>query len=251
MVVISSAIPSHNVELQEARRRGMPVVKRAQALAWLMESGRGIAVCGTHGKTTTTSMISAGLGRRGLRSHLPRGRRTERSGLQRPARGGRVRGVRGGRVGRLFAAAAAPRWRCSPTWNWITTATTCTSRTSEGVQAVHRSSAGARAVRLLRRRPPGRGLGRRRALPHVLVRVQRRRGRLPGAGGGQPEPAGSHFEVWRAEQKVAAVALQVPGRHNVLNALACFATLAELGVRAGAHRPGAARASAEPCAVSS
>jgi len=34
------------------------VVKRAQALAWLMEGRRGIAVCGTHGKTTTTSMIS-------------------------------------------------------------------------------------------------------------------------------------------------------------------------------------------------
>src|SRR3990172_5876965 len=56
VVVISSAIPPHNVELQEARRRGIPVVKRAQALAWTMESGRGIAVCGTHGKTTTTSM---------------------------------------------------------------------------------------------------------------------------------------------------------------------------------------------------
>ena len=58
VVVISSAIPAHNVELMEARRRGMLVVKRAQALAWLMESGRGIAVCGTHGKTTTTSMIT-------------------------------------------------------------------------------------------------------------------------------------------------------------------------------------------------
>ena len=53
VVVISSAIPAHNVELQEAHRRGILVVKRAQALAWLMESGRGIAVGGTHGKTTT------------------------------------------------------------------------------------------------------------------------------------------------------------------------------------------------------
>ena len=61
VVVISSAIPAHNVELQEARRRGILVVKRAQALAWLMESGRGIAVCGTHGKTTTTSMITRAL----------------------------------------------------------------------------------------------------------------------------------------------------------------------------------------------
>jgi UDP-N-acetylmuramate--alanine ligase len=61
VVVISSAIPAHNVELQEARRRGTLVVKRAQALAWLMQAGRGIAVCGTHGKTTTTSMISRAL----------------------------------------------------------------------------------------------------------------------------------------------------------------------------------------------
>ncbi len=58
VVVISSAVPEHNVELQEARRRGVLVVKRAQALAWLMEAKRGVAVCGTHGKTTTTSMIS-------------------------------------------------------------------------------------------------------------------------------------------------------------------------------------------------
>ncbi len=61
MVVISTAIPAHNVELLEARRRGLLVVKRAQALAWLVDSGRGIAVCGTHGKTTTTSMITQAL----------------------------------------------------------------------------------------------------------------------------------------------------------------------------------------------
>ena len=58
VVVISSAIPEHNRELQEARRRQVPVVRRAQALAWVMEGRRGVAVCGTHGKTTTTSMIS-------------------------------------------------------------------------------------------------------------------------------------------------------------------------------------------------
>ena len=58
VVVISAAIPLHNVEVQEAHRRRIPVVKRAQALAWIVDSGRGIAVCGTHGKTTTTSMIS-------------------------------------------------------------------------------------------------------------------------------------------------------------------------------------------------
>ena len=53
--------PSTIGNSREARLRGLPVVKRAQALAWLMEGRRGIAVCGTHGKTTTTSMISRAL----------------------------------------------------------------------------------------------------------------------------------------------------------------------------------------------
>ena len=44
VAVISSAIPPHNVEVQEARRRGILIVKRAQALAWLMQAGRGVAV---------------------------------------------------------------------------------------------------------------------------------------------------------------------------------------------------------------
>ncbi len=58
VVVISSAIPARNPELQKARELGIPVVKRAQVLAWLMQGRRGIAVCGTHGKTTTSSMVA-------------------------------------------------------------------------------------------------------------------------------------------------------------------------------------------------
>jgi len=58
LVVISSAIPDANPELQEARRRGLPVLQRAEMLARLMATRRGLAVAGTHGKTTTSSMIS-------------------------------------------------------------------------------------------------------------------------------------------------------------------------------------------------
>jgi UDP-N-acetylmuramate--alanine ligase len=64
-VVVSTAIPPDNPELQEARRRGIPVVTRAQVLAALTEGHRTVAVAGTHGKTTTTSMITvmlAGVG---------------------------------------------------------------------------------------------------------------------------------------------------------------------------------------------
>jgi UDP-N-acetylmuramate--alanine ligase len=57
-VVISTAIPKTNPELLEARRRSIPVIPRAAALAWILEGSRSVAVAGTHGKTTTTSMTA-------------------------------------------------------------------------------------------------------------------------------------------------------------------------------------------------
>jgi UDP-N-acetylmuramate--alanine ligase len=60
-VVISTAIPSTNPELLEARRRSVPVVPRAAALARILDAGRSVAVAGTHGKTTTTSMTAHAL----------------------------------------------------------------------------------------------------------------------------------------------------------------------------------------------
>jgi UDP-N-acetylmuramate--alanine ligase len=58
VVVISSAIKPGNAELDEARRRGLPVVRRAEMLAELMRLKSNIAVAGTHGKTTTTTMVA-------------------------------------------------------------------------------------------------------------------------------------------------------------------------------------------------
>ncbi len=58
VVVISSAIKPGNAELDEARRTGMPVVRRAEMLAELMRLKSNIAVAGTHGKTTTTTMVA-------------------------------------------------------------------------------------------------------------------------------------------------------------------------------------------------
>jgi UDP-N-acetylmuramate--alanine ligase len=66
VVVVSSAIKRDNPELAEARARGLPVVRRAEMLAELMRLKSAIAVGGTHGKTTTTSMIAALLDAGGL-----------------------------------------------------------------------------------------------------------------------------------------------------------------------------------------
>ncbi|SDX37499.1 UDP-N-acetylmuramate--L-alanine ligase [Litoreibacter albidus] len=59
VVVISSAIKAGNAELDEARLKGLPVVRRAEMLAELMRLKSNIAVAGTHGKTTTTTMVAA------------------------------------------------------------------------------------------------------------------------------------------------------------------------------------------------
>ncbi|MFJ2720459.1 UDP-N-acetylmuramate--L-alanine ligase [Streptomyces sp. NPDC087437] len=66
-VVVSSAIREDNPELARAAELGIPVVHRSDALAALMEGLRPIAVAGTHGKTTTTSMLAVSLGELGLR----------------------------------------------------------------------------------------------------------------------------------------------------------------------------------------
>ncbi|MBX9393731.1 UDP-N-acetylmuramate--L-alanine ligase [Streptomyces sp. TRM72054] len=66
-VVVSSAIRADNPELARAAELGIPVVHRSDALAALMDGLRPIAVAGTHGKTTTTSMLAVSLSELGLR----------------------------------------------------------------------------------------------------------------------------------------------------------------------------------------
>jgi UDP-N-acetylmuramate--alanine ligase len=65
-VVVSSAVKADNPEVVAAREAHVPVVPRAMMLAELMRFKQGIAVAGTHGKTTTTSLVAAVLGEAGL-----------------------------------------------------------------------------------------------------------------------------------------------------------------------------------------
>lgn len=66
VVVVSAAIPPDNVEVTTAHAQGIPAIPRAAMLAELMRRGQGIAVAGTHGKTTTASLIAAVLESGGL-----------------------------------------------------------------------------------------------------------------------------------------------------------------------------------------
>lgn len=66
VVVVSSAIGPKNPEILEARRKSIPVIPRAEMLAELMRLKYGIAIAGSHGKTTTTSLVSTVLDAAGL-----------------------------------------------------------------------------------------------------------------------------------------------------------------------------------------
>ena len=66
VVVVSTAIPSGNPELEAARERQIPIVPRAEMLGEIMRFRHGIAVAGTHGKTTTTSLVTSVLSAGGL-----------------------------------------------------------------------------------------------------------------------------------------------------------------------------------------
>ena len=66
LVVVSTAVPDSNPEVVAARQQGVPVVHRAQLLAALMSGRRSLLVAGTHGKTTTTSMLTVALQSAGL-----------------------------------------------------------------------------------------------------------------------------------------------------------------------------------------
>lgn len=66
LIVVSSAIPESNPEIEAALKKNIKIIKRAKMLANLMDHKYGIAIAGTHGKTTTTSMISLLLEKSGL-----------------------------------------------------------------------------------------------------------------------------------------------------------------------------------------
>ncbi|HDH97424.1 MAG TPA: UDP-N-acetylmuramate--L-alanine ligase, partial [Proteobacteria bacterium] len=80
VVVYSSAVTLDNCELVEARKRGIPVIPRAEMLAELMRMKEGIAVAGSHGKTTITSLLAYVLSEAGLDPTAVIGGRLEKFG---------------------------------------------------------------------------------------------------------------------------------------------------------------------------
>ncbi|GAB4248341.1 MAG: UDP-N-acetylmuramate--L-alanine ligase [Thermoleophilia bacterium] len=231
VVVISSAIPEHNRELLEARRRGLPVVKRAQALAWLMEGARGIAVCGTHGKTTTTSMISRVLVDAGRDpSFLVGG---ELNDLGSNARHGSGE----------FLVCEADESDGSLLYLHPEVAVVTNLELDHHSHYLHVEDVAAVFARFIDRLPAHGRLvywGDDPRLVSLAAKAGTRTCSFGLSAGNDYQACeirlshgGSRFEVWRRGYRLEQAELVVPGQHNVLNALACFAVLGELGISPG------------------
>ncbi|GAA1813381.1 UDP-N-acetylmuramate--L-alanine ligase [Actinomadura chokoriensis] len=236
-VVVSTAIRETNPELVAARERGLRVLHRSAALASLMAGRRAVAVAGTHGKTTTTSMLTVALQHAGADPSYCIGGQLVTTGL------GADEGS-----GDVFVAEADESdgsfLMYTPHIAVVTNVEADHLDNYGGFEMVKENFA-----RFVDRVEPGgtlvagaddpvamelAGLARARGL---TVRTY---GEAEGADlrvtGFTPRGLGSRFEIAGAGE----VALAVPGRHNALNAAAVVAVAQALGVDGAAVRAGLA-----------
>ncbi len=222
VVVVSSAVNEANPEVIEARASKVPVIQRAEMLAELMRLKYGIAVAGMHGKTTTTSMIAAVLAGGGLDPTIVVGGRIDALGSN----------ARLGKSQYLVAEADESDrsfLKLSPILGVVT------NLDREHMDCYRDMADVEEAFITFMDRVPFYGAITACAddalLAAVLPRVHRRVYTYGFTSGADfvcrmlPAAAGarSRFEVVAAGQVLGAFALQVPGRHNVLNATAAVA----------------------------
>ena len=231
VVVFSTAVPKDNPELVAARGLGLPVISRAEMLGELMRMKYGVAVGGSHGKTTTTSMIAAVLARGGLDPTIVVGGRLHALGSN--ARLGH---------GQFLVAEADESdgsfLRLSPAVTVIT-----------NVDREHLDHFGSleelrQAFVYFANRVPFYGVtvlcGDDPEVRRILPRVGKRHliyGTRPEVEIRASEvrllPQGSRFRVEASGAELGEIELRIPGRHNVLNALAAVAVGLEVEVGFG------------------
>ncbi len=240
-VVVSTAIREDNAELVEARRRGLNVVHRAGALASVMVGRRAVAVAGTHGKTTTTSLLTVALQYCGVDPSFAIGGNLNESGAN--AHNG---------TGDVFVAEADESdgsfLLYSPTVAVVTNVEPDHLDhygTAEAVAAafdafVRRVDAGGFVV-VCADDPGAVALTASARDAGIDVRTY---GVDPSADlrlvGLETKGLGSSFEAVLLGRRLGRVDLRIPGRHNALNAAAALAVGAGLGFPAERLREGLA-----------
>ena len=229
LVVISSAIAESSPEVEAARAKGIPVIRRAEMLAEIMRLKQGIAVAGTHGKTTTTSLTGMVLTEAGFDPTI--------------VVGGRVRILgTNARLGKGdFLVAEADEYDRS--FLELTPVVAVVTNIEADHLDTYRDLADILdAFATFANRVPFYGAvvaclddpGVREILPRVKRRVVTY-GESPEASLRAAEirleASGTTFDVWEGTTwSLGTVRLPFPGRHNVLNALAAIAVGRELSI---------------------
>ncbi|MBI2344013.1 MAG: UDP-N-acetylmuramate--L-alanine ligase [Deltaproteobacteria bacterium] len=221
VVVTSSAIVGTNPEVREARARGIPVVPRAEMLAELMRLKYGIAIAGTHGKTTTTSLIAHVLAGGGLDPTI--------------VIGGRVNSWRtNARLGKGNYLVAEADESDRSFLKLTPTIAIITNIDPEHMENYRNFADVRRAYLAFAEKVPFYGFAVC-CVDHPEVRAMRRQCTRPVMTYGITESADFtatrirqiedrlHFTVLYRGTPLGEVALQMPGRHNVVNALAAVA----------------------------
>ena len=238
VVVVSSAVAPANPEVREARRLGIPIIPRAEMLAELARMKKTVTISGSHGKTTTTSMVGMALQAAGADPTLIVGGQVKN--LASNARVG---------LGEFIVAEADESdgsfLKLSPRIAIVTNVDTDhldhygTLENLKEAFVEHVAKVPFYGCAILCADDP--------VLRSLLPRVSKPRRTYGFSAGADYRPAdvrlsahGSSFTVRRGGRSIARVRLQVAGRHNVLNATAAVACADVLGLPLGRAAEGLA-----------
>ena len=237
-IVRSSAVPDDNVEVQAARKLGIPVYHRADFLGQFMSEKTGIAVAGTHGKTTTTAMIAFTLSEMKLDPSFIVGGVLSNLGVNARAGGGNMFVVEADEYDRMFLG-LRPRLEvvtsvehdhpdCYPRYEDMFAAFSAFTDLLPEDGALIACADDAGALELMRE-AQGRGQRVMAYSAHKDVAGEWQRW-MHAHQVATNQRGGFDFEAATNVGKTnsAAVSLQVPGEHNVGNALAALSVVALL-----------------------
>ncbi|MEE8160887.1 MAG: UDP-N-acetylmuramate--L-alanine ligase, partial [Acidobacteriota bacterium] len=220
-VVFSRAVSGDNPELEAARSGGLPLIHRGRMLAMLMDFRKGISICGTHGKTTTTALISLLLRDAGLDPTVVIGARLQTMGSNARLGQGEWMVAEADESDRSFL-------ELSPDWVVITNIDLDHMDEYRDLDDLgqaflqHMNSVPAQGQVIACADDP--------RLSALLKKVHRpviTYGLNPGADFRAQKAdlswVKSSFDCWERDQLLGRIELPLPGRHNLLNSLAAVA----------------------------